>query len=60
MGTLPDTGLKDATSDKARKLIAAGVDTSAQRKAVKAAGLDRAANSFEVVEWVWLALKQRE
>ena len=62
MGTYPDTGLKDARDkrDEARKLIAAGVDPGAQRKAVKAAGLDRAANSFEVVAREWLALKQRE
>ncbi|OOG58516.1 hypothetical protein B0E47_04710 [Rhodanobacter sp. B05] len=62
MGTYPDTGLKDACEkrEEARKLIAAGVDPSAQRKAVKAAGLDRAANSFEVVAREWLALKQRE
>jgi integrase len=62
MGTYPDTGLKDAHDkrDEARKLVAAGVDPGAQRKAVKAAGLDRAANSFEVVAREWLALKQRE
>jgi len=61
MGTYPDTSLKDAREkrDESRKLLAAGVDPGAQRKAVKAAGLDRAANSFEVVAREWLALKQR-
>ena len=62
MGTYPDTGLKDARDkrDAARKLVAASSDPGAQRKAVKAAGQDRAANSFEVVAREWLALKQGE
>jgi len=55
LGTYPDTGLKDARSkrDDARKLLAAGVDPGAQRKATKAAGVERAANSFEVVAREW-------
>ena len=62
MGTYPDTGLKDARGkrDAARKLVAAGSDPGAQRRAAKAAGQDRAANSFEVVAREWLALKQGE
>lgn len=62
MGTYPDTGLKDARDkrDEARKQLASGVDPGAQRKAVKAAGVDREANSFEVVAREWLELKQRE
>ncbi|WP_276968411.1 tyrosine-type recombinase/integrase, partial [Metallibacterium scheffleri] len=62
MGTYPDTGLKNARDkrDEARKSVASGVDPGAQRKAVKAAGADRAANSFEVVAREWLELKQRE
>lgn len=57
MGTYPDTGLKDARDkrDAARKLLAAGVDPGEQRKAAKAAGDERAANSFEVVAREWHA-----
>lgn len=56
LGTYPDTGLKEARAkrDDARKLMAAGVDPGEQRKAAKAAGADRAANSFEVVAREWL------
>ncbi len=57
MGTYSDTGLKDARAkrDAARKLLAAGVDPGEQRKAVKAAGEERAANSFEVIAREWFA-----
>ena len=57
LGTYPDTGLADAREkrDQARKLLAAGIDPGEQRKAVKAAGEERAANSFEVVAREWLA-----
>ena len=57
LGTYPDTGLADARAkrDAARKLLAAGVDPGEQRKAAKAAGEDRAANSFEVVAREWHA-----
>lgn len=57
MGTYPDTGLADARikRDDARKLLAAGVDPGEHRKATKAAGEERAANSFEVVAREWLA-----
>jgi len=57
MGTYPDTGLKDARDrrDDARKLLAAGIDPGEQRKATKAAGNERAANSFEVVAREWHA-----
>lgn len=40
--------------DAARKLLAAGVDPGEQRKAEKAAGVERAANSFEVIAREWL------
>lgn len=62
MGTYPDTGLKAARErrEEARALLATGVDPGAQRRAEKAAGADRAANSFEVVAREWLALKQGE
>jgi len=57
LGTYPDTGLADAREkrDAARKLLAAGVDPGEQRKAAKAAGEERAANSFEVVAREWHA-----
>jgi len=57
LGIYPDTSLADARSkrDEARKLLAAGIDPSEQRKAEKAAGTERAANSFEVVAREWLS-----
>lgn len=57
LGTYPDTGLADARGkrDVARKLLAAGADPAEHRKAEKAAGDDRAANSFEVVAREWHA-----
>ncbi len=41
--------------DRARKLIAEGIDPSQHRKAQKAARAGRAANSFEVVAREWFA-----
>ena len=57
LGTYPDTSLADAREkrDAARKLLASGVDPGEQRKAVKAAGEERAANSFEVIAREWHA-----
>lgn len=57
LGAYPDTGLRDARDkrDAARKLLAAGADPAEQRKAAKAAGEERAANSFEVVAREWHA-----
>lgn len=57
LGTYPDVGLKDARDrhSEARKLLAQGIDPSESKKAVKAAGADRAANSFEVVAREWWA-----
>ena len=57
LGTYPDTSLADARDkrDAARKLLAATVDPGEQRKAVKAAGEERAANSFEVIAREWHA-----
>jgi integrase len=56
LGTYPETGLADARSrqTEARKSLAAGIDPGEQRKAEKAAGLERAGNSFEVVAREWL------
>ena len=57
LGTYPDTSLADARDkrDAARRLLAAGVDPGEQRKAVKAAGEEHAANSFEVIAREWHA-----
>ena len=57
LGAYPATGLKDARDkrDAARKLLAADVDPAEHRKAAKAAGDERAANSFEVVAREWHA-----
>jgi integrase len=56
LGTYPDTSLANAREkrDAARKLLAAGVDPGEHRKAERAAGEERAANSFEVVAREWL------
>ena len=61
LGTYPDTGLADAREKRsgARKLLAAGVDPSEHRKAEKAAGIERAANSFEVVAREWHAKQSK-
>lgn len=54
-GTYPDVSLAEARAkrDVARKLLAAGVDPGAHRKATRAATIERAANSFEVVAREW-------
>jgi len=59
LGVYPDVGLKNARErrDAARKLLADGVDPGENRKAVKAAKSDRAANSFEVIAREWFAKK---
>ena len=55
LGVYPDVGLKDARDKhaEARKLLAAGVDPSANKKATKAAQGERSANSFEIVAREW-------
>ncbi|MEW9624700.1 tyrosine-type recombinase/integrase [Rhodanobacter geophilus] len=60
LGTYPDTGLADARMrrDDARKLLAAGVDPSEQRKAEKAERVkaaEIAADTFEKVARDWMA-----
>lgn len=56
LGVYPDVPLSLARDrrDQARKLIAQNLDPSETKKAVKAAGIEKAANSFEVIarEWV--------
>jgi integrase len=57
LGVYPDVPLVLARErrEEARKLLAAGVDPSENRKAAKAARLERAENSFEVMTREWLA-----
>lgn len=69
LGTFPDVplaGRKDPENgqwtdgardkrDRARKLLADGIDPADHRKAHKAARADRAANSFEVIAREWFA-----
>jgi len=55
LGVYPDVSLKDARSrqDEARKLLANGIDPSANRKATKLATVNRHSNSFEIVTREW-------
>jgi integrase len=57
LGIYPDAPLAKARDkrDKARQLLADGIDPSENRKAIRAAQGDRAANSFEVVAREWFA-----
>lgn len=55
LGAYPDVSLAQATEkrDEARRLIAQGIDPSAQRQASKQARIDSSANSFEVIALEW-------
>lgn len=55
-GAYPDVSLALARErrDEARKLLAIGIDPADHRKAEKAAGEERAGNSFEVIAREWL------
>jgi len=57
LGVYPDVSLKDARErrDEARKLLANEIDPGENRKARRAAKVERAANSFEVVAREWFA-----
>ena len=57
LGVYPEVGLKDARErrDEARKLLTRGVDPGDAKKARKAASMERAANSFEVIAREWFA-----
>lgn len=59
LGTYPEVSLREARDrrDEARKLLADGVDPSENRKAIKSAKTERAANSFEVVAREWYTKK---
>jgi len=57
LGVYPDVSLKDARErrDSARRLLANGIDPGENRKIQKAAKVERAANSFEVIAREWFA-----
>lgn len=57
LGVYPDVSLKDARErrDNARKLLANDTDPGENRKVQKAAKVERAANSFEVIAREWFA-----
>ena len=57
LGTYPDIRLKDAREkrDDARKLLADSIDPGVNRKAVKQARSDLAANSLELITREWFA-----
>lgn len=57
LGTYPDVSLADARArrDEARKLLEAGTDPSAERKADKRARQVAALNTLEAVSRAWLA-----
>ena len=57
LGVYPAVGLKEARDrrDEARKLLANDIDPGENRKAQKAAKVERAANSFEVIAREWFA-----
>ena len=59
LGTYPEVGLAAARGrrEEARRQLAAGIDPGLHRKATKAAGVERAANSLEAVAREWLAVK---
>lgn len=61
LGTYPDVGLKTARDrrDEARKHVADGIDPAENRKAMKAAKADQAANSFEVVAREWFEKRKQ-
>lgn len=57
LGVYPDVSVKRARErrDEFRKLLAEGIDPSANRQALSAARVQRSANSFEVVAREWFA-----
>lgn len=56
-GTYPEVSLAIARErrEAARKLLANGIDPGQHKQAEKAAGMERAGNSFEVIAREWLA-----
>jgi len=62
LGTYPEVSLAQARErrEDARKLLANRVDPSEARKAVKAAGIEKAFNSFEVLAREWHAKQSKK
>ncbi len=62
LGAYPTVGLAEAREKRedARKLLAAGVDPGEQRKALKIATAERAANSFEAVGAELLEMRKKK
>ncbi len=56
LGVYPEVGLKEARDrrDQARKLLADGIDPSAQRKARRSAQSELEVNTFEAIAREWL------
>jgi integrase len=62
LGVYPDVGLKDARArlDASRRLVAAGIDPAAQRRAAKiVAAMATFDNTFESVAREWFELNER-
>ncbi len=59
-GTYPEVSIKEARTKRveARRLLAAGIDPGEHKKAQKQAGIEKAANSFEVIAREWLERQQ--
>jgi len=57
IGKYPDVSLQEARErhQEARKQLAQGIDPAAAKQTQKAAGAERAANSFEVIAREWFA-----
>ena len=55
-GVYPEVSLKEAreSRDKSRKLLSSGVDPGDHKKATKAAQLEQASNSFEIIAREWM------
>lgn len=61
-GTYPEVTLEQARQrrEQARKLLADGIDPNENKKAVKAAKAETAANCLEVIALEWLAKKSQD
>lgn len=61
LGVYPQVSLADARQrrDDARRLLANGADPGETKKAAKAAGAEKSANSFEVIAREWFAKHEK-
>ena len=61
LGTYPDIGLKAAREqrDAIRTKVALGIDPSAHRRNAKAAAVEGAANSFELITREWFEVQRK-